>query len=150
MLTYDDFEIGRVFQMPPHTATRQEILEFATSFDPQPFHLDGHSEQAQAVGGLIASGWHTCSMMMRMMCDGYLNQSASQGSPGLEEVRWLRPVRPGDRLTAKAEVTDRRRSSSSPELGIVTFHYDMKNQHDQTVMTIRGIGLFKALEKQVS
>ncbi len=143
MLTYDDFEPGRIFKLPPHTVTQEEILAFAQEFDPQPFHLDAESGQAQFVGGLIASGWHTCSMLMRMICDGFLNQTASQGSSGLEEIRWLRPVRPGDRLAAGAEVIDRRHSRSNPQLAIVTFHYEMKNQHDETVMTMKGMGMFK-------
>ena len=142
MLAFDDFEVGRIFTMPPHTVSTEEIVEFAQAFDPQPFHLDGLSEQAQEVGGLIASGWHTCSLMMRMMCDGYLIDSLSQGSPGLEEVKWLQPVRPGDRLMATAEVVASRRSKSNPSIGIVTFHYAMKNQHGDKVMTVKGVGLF--------
>ncbi|MGI9364398.1 MAG: MaoC family dehydratase [Rhizobiaceae bacterium] len=142
MLSFDDFTAGRVFELPPHTITSEEIVEFASEYDPQPFHMDAESSQAQLVGGLISSGWHTCSILMRMICDGYLLNSTSQGSPGLEEIRWLRPVRPGDTLRASAEVVESRRSKSKPDLGIVTFVYRMENQHGDPVMRTRGIGLF--------
>lgn len=150
MLTFEDFTVGRIFELPQHTITAEEIIEFATEFDPQPFHLDENSAQAEQVGGLIASGWHTCSLMMRMMCDGYLLNSPSQGSSGLEEIRWLSPVRPGDTLIATAEVVASRRSKSNPEMGIVSFDYAMKNQHQKPVMKIKGIGLFKVSSKVAS
>lgn len=142
MLCFEDFTIGRVFHLPPHTITADEIVEFAEEFDPQPFHVDPTSSQAEQVGGLIASGWHTCSLMMRMICDGYLLDSTSQGSPGLEEIRWLMPVRPGDTLQTRVEVVDSRRSNSNPKLGIVTFIYLMENQSGDPVMRTKGVGLF--------
>lgn len=146
MLHYEDFAIGQVFDLPAHTVTEAEIVEFASEFDPQPFHLDGNSEQAQQVGGLIASGWHTSAIQMRMICDGYLLESASQGSPGLDEVRWLRPVRPGDTLSGVAEVTDRRVSKSRPEIGIVSFVYRMTNQDGKDVMVTKGVGMVSVRE----
>ena len=143
MLTFEDFSVGREFDLPPHTITAEEIVEFAQEFDPQPFHLDGNSEQAKQVGGLIASGWHTSSIMMRMICDGYLLDSPSQGSPGLEEVRWLNVVRPGDTLSATAEVTASRVSKSNPAIGIVSFVYRMHNQRGEDVMRTKGVGMFR-------
>lgn len=144
MLTYKDFPVGRIIELQPKTVSEEEIIEFAKEFDPQPFHIDPDSKEAQEMGGLIASGWHTSSMLMKMMCDSYLLQSASQGSPGLEEVRWHKPVRPGDTLSGTAEVVDARLSKSRPTLGLIMFHYHMKNQNDETVMTVRGLGMIDA------
>lgn len=141
LLTYEDFTLGRSFPLGPRTISAEEIISFAEKYDPQPFHLDPESEQAKTVGGLIASGWHTCAITMRMMCDAYLLDSASQGSGGLEKVSWLRPVRPGDTLTGEAVVLDRRVSSKRPTLGLVTFQYSLQNQNGETVITIEGMGM---------
>ena len=148
MPKFEEFEVGRVFQLPSHQITEKEIIEFAQEFDPQPFHLDGSSEQAQQVGGLIASGWHTSSILMRMICDGYLLDSSSQGSPGLEEVRWLNVVRPGDTLSAEAKVTASRVSKSRPEIGIVSFDYRMWNQRGEDVLRTRGVGMFSTANEE--
>ena len=147
MLTYEDLTEGRVFDFPPHLVTAEEIIEFAEEFDPQPFHLDADSEQAQQVGGLIASGWHTSAIQMRMICDAFLLDSSSQGSPGLEEVRWLNVVRPGDELSGQAEITERRISKSRPTIGIVSFVYTMTNQRDEKVMVTKGVGLFSVKQE---
>ncbi|MFD0916393.1 MaoC family dehydratase [Pseudahrensia aquimaris] len=141
MLTYDNLAIGQEFALGPKLVTAEEIIEFASEFDPQPFHLDPESDQAAQVGGLIASGWHTCSMFMRMMCDGFILDSTSQGSAGLDEVRWLLPVRPGDRLTGTARVVEKRVPKSRPDLGMVQFEYTLNNQNGETVMTIKGNGM---------
>ena len=146
MLHYEDFSVGQVFELPSHTVTAEEIIEFASEFDPQPFHLDENSEQAAQVGGLIASGWHTSAIQMRMICDGYLLNSASQGSPGLDEVRWLNVVRPGDTLAGTAEVTACRVSKSRPEIGIVSFVYRMRNQHGKDVRVTKGVGMVSVRE----
>ncbi|MEP1209382.1 MAG: MaoC family dehydratase [Rhizobiaceae bacterium] len=150
MLTFEDFTVGRIFDLPAHTISAEEIIEFAQEFDPQPFHLDGQSDQAKQVGGLIASGWHTSAILMRMICDGYLLDSPSQGSPGLEEVRWLSVVRPGDTLSGKAEVTASRVSQSNPALGIVSFVYRVRNQRDEEVMRTKGVGMFKTSREAAS
>ena len=141
LLTYEDFQIGRRFDLGPRKVSEDEIIAFAKKFDPQPFHLDPQSAHAQSVGGLIASGWHTCSIFMRMMCDGYILSTASQGSAGLDEVRWVKPVRPGDTLTGTAEVVGRRISSKRPGIGFVQFDYVMRNQNDEMVMLISGNGM---------
>ena len=141
MLVCDDFWEGRVFKLGPRMVTADEIVEFAEEFDPQPFHLDEDSEQAKLVGGLIASGWHTCSIFMRMMCDAFILGSTSQGSAGLDNVRWLKPVRPGDELSGTATVVSPRVSKSKPDLGFVQFDYELRNQKGDIVMTITGNGM---------
>ena len=146
MLTYEDFPVGKVFDLPQHTITETEIIEFAEQFDPQPFHTDPHSKQAEQTNGLIASGWHTCSILMRMMCDAYLCDTASQGSGGLDNVKWLLPVRPNDILSGTAEVIDHRVSKSKPDLGLVTFLYSLTNQDGATVVTMKGMGMINVKE----
>ena len=141
MLTFEDFHIGRVFALGPYTITQEEIMEFAREFDPQPLHLDPESTQAKQVGGIVASGWHTASILMRMMCDCYLLDTKSQGSPGMDEVRWLIPVRPGDELSGTVTVTERRESKSNPNIGIIRVAYSLENQNDETVMTMSGLGM---------
>lgn len=149
MQFYHDFPVGRVLQLGPYRVTAEEIVEFAAEFDPQPFHLDGNSKQAELTGGLIASGWHTSAILMRMMCDAYLLDTASQGSGGLDQVRWLKPVRPGDTLSGTATVTGCRISKSRPELGLVDFEYDLRNQNDETVMRVTGMGMINVSPEQV-
>ncbi len=141
MLTYTDFPIGHAFALGPRQISADEIIRFAQKYDPQPLHLDGESSQAQLVGGLIASGWHTCSIAMRMMCDSYLLDTISQGSGGLSEVKWLHPVRPNDILSGTATVIDRRVSRSNPALGIVTFKYVLQNQDTRQVLAMTGMGM---------
>ena len=99
MRYFDDFKVGEKLPLAPFTITRDEMIAFAAEFDPQPFHLDEAAAARTLLGGLAASGWHTCAIFMRMMCDGWLNDTASMGSPGIEAVRWLHPVRAGDRLS---------------------------------------------------
>ena len=143
LLTYEDFPVGRVFPLGPYTITEREIVEFASQYDPQPFHMDGQSEQAELVGGLIASGWHTCSLAMRMMCDAYLLDTASLGSGGLDEVRWHNPLRPGDTLVGEARVVERRVSKKRPEVGLVTFHYSLATSEDVAILTMKGMGMIR-------
>lgn len=146
MLTFEDFETGRVFKLGPHTISAEEIVEFAIQFDPQPFHVDENSPEAKAMGGIIASGWQTCGLIMRMMCDSYLLNTASQGSAGLEEIRWILPVRPGDTLSGTSTVTGQRLSRSQSALGIVSFDYELKNQDGKPVALIQGTGFVKTKE----
>ncbi|MBN4066343.1 MAG: hypothetical protein COC23_03290 [Hyphomicrobiales bacterium] len=146
MLTFEDFETGRVFELGPYTISTEEIIEFATQFDPQPFHIDQNSPEAKAMGGIIASGWQTCGIVMRLMCDSYLLDTASQGSAGLDEIKWLFPVRPGDTLSGTSTVIKQRLSRSQKGLGIVTFDYELKNQDAKPVVLIRGTGFVKTKE----
>jgi acyl dehydratase len=122
--------------------TREEIVAFAREFDPQPFHVDEAAAAGTIYGGLIASGWHTIALYMRLMWDSYLKDTASLGSPGVDEVRWLKPVRPGDTLRARFTVLDAVPSRSKPDRGIVRSLSEVFNQHGEVVMTLRGLGMF--------
>src|SRR5690606_17077669 len=113
-LYFEDLTPGRAFDLGAVTVTEDEIVEFATRFDPQPFHVDPAAAAESPFGGIIASGWHTCAMCMRLLVDGLMNQTISLGSPGVEQIRWLAPVRPGDRLSARTTVEDARPSSTKP------------------------------------
>lgn len=136
LLHFEDFVAGSVKRYGPRTITREEIVAFADEFDPQPMHADEEAARATMMGGLVASGWHTCALAMRMMADGFVLASASMGSPGVDEVRWLKPVRPGDRLTLRATALETRASSSRPGMGLIKFGYEMLNQTDTCVMTL--------------
>ncbi|MEO8040450.1 MAG: MaoC family dehydratase [Betaproteobacteria bacterium] len=140
---WEDFKVGEVTEMGRRLVDRDEVIAFAKDFDPQPFHVDEAAAEASMFGGLIASGWHTCAMVMRIVCDNYLLDAASLGSPGVENVKWLKPVRPGDTIRAMRTVLESRRSGSRPEMGIVKTRWDVFNQNDELVMTIEGFGLFK-------
>jgi acyl dehydratase len=133
---WEDFVAGSVARYGPRTITREEIVAFAAEFDPQPMHADEEAARATMLGGLAASGWHTCALLMRMIADGFVLASSSMGSPGVEEVRWLRPVRPGDSLTARATVLETRPSNSRPGMGFVKFRYEMLDQSDARVMSL--------------
>ncbi len=132
---YEDFEEGLEIPLGPYTADRDEMIAFADEFDPQPFHLDDAAGGAnELVGSLTASGWHTCSMLMRMMAEGFLLNSTSQGSPGVDFVKWRAPVRPGDRLTGTARVLSRRLSAKRPTLGITKIGVTLENQDGVAVL----------------
>ena len=139
---FDDFVIGQTFELGSVTVTEAEIVEFATRYDPQPFHVDPEAAKSSSFGGLIASGWHTAAMFMRLLADGLLKETSSQGSSGIEELRWLAPVRPGDTLRARYTVEDATPSASKPNRGTVRFLSEMFNQDDVIVLSMRGRGLF--------
>ena len=139
---FEDFEEGSTLVLGTKTVTAQEIVEFASEFDAQPMHLDEAAGKASILGGLAASGWHTCAMFMRMMCDGFLLDSTSQGSPGIDYVRWKKPVIAGDTLTGTSTVTARRESRSKPGLGFVTVQSAMTNQRGETVLELQNTGMF--------
>jgi len=126
-LTFEDFPPGRFGTFGPRHVSRDEIVEFAAEFDPQPMHLDEVAASKSMLKGLAASGWHLCSIMMRMMADGFIARAASLGSPGVNEVRWLVPLRPGDDITLEVDVVEARVSRSRPETGIVTFKGTARN-----------------------
>lgn len=142
-LYWEDFPVGSVREFGHRTVTRDEIVAFAREFDPQPFHVDEEAARASLFGGLCASGWHTCSLVMRMCCDGYLFEAASLGSPGLENLRWLKPVYPGDTLRVRLEVIEARPSSSRPTVGLTRFLWEAFNQRDEKVMSMEGWGMFE-------
>ena len=135
MLLFSSFPAGLTGTLPPKLVTRDETIAFARQFDPQPMHLDHAAAAKSMLGGIAASGWHTCAMLMRMIWDGYLHDAAGLGSPGLKEVRWLKPVKPGDTLTASYAVTEARLSRSMPGVGITQIFYDLRNQDGASVMT---------------
>jgi acyl dehydratase len=139
---WEDFAIGKVFELGPREVTRQEVLDFARQFDPQSFHTDERAAEQSIYGGLIASGWHTCALVMRMLYDGMLSRAASLGSPGVDEVRWLEPVRPGDLLRVRLITIDTRPSRSKPDRGLVRSKWEVYNQRDQLVMTMEGINMY--------
>ena len=139
---FEDFHPGQEIDLGQRSVSEEEIIAFATQFDPQPFHVDRAAAEASIYGGVIASGWHTCSMMMRMVVDGLMNASASMGSPGLESVRWLLPVRAGDTLSVRYLTQQVKASASKPDRGVVWSKWIATNQRGEPVCTIEGMGMF--------
>lgn len=139
---FEDFAEGATIDLGQKHVTAEEIVEFASEFDAQPMHLDEEAGKASILGGLAASGWHTCCMFMRLMCDGFLLDSTSQGSPGIDYVRWRKPVLAGDTLTGKSTVTAKRASSSRPNLGLVTVRHELVNQRGEVVLELQNTGMF--------
>lgn len=139
---YEDFEVGSSIELGSKQVTAEEVVDFASQFDMQPMHLDEEAGKASILGGLSASGWHTCAMFMRMMCDAFLLNSTSQGAPGVDYVRWKRPTLAGDTLTGHSTVTDKRLSSSRPGLGFVTVRHEVRNQRGEVVMELQNTGMF--------
>jgi acyl dehydratase len=139
---FEDFQVGDVSEFGPVTVTAAEIVEFAERYDPQPFHLHADAGAATPYGGLIASGWHTAALYMGMFVRGVLLDSASLGSPGVEELRWLAPVRPGDELRGRSTVADARASSTNPRRGTVFTTHEVVNQDGTVVMTMKARGFF--------
>ena len=142
MLYLDDFEPGQTIELGSRSVTKDEIIAFAEQFDPQPFHIDESAAAETIYGGLIASGWHTVCLFMRLLVDGLLSNAASMGSPGVDEVRWLKPVRPGDVLSAKGVVHEVIPSRSKPDRGILRTTYEMYNQRGEQVLSMKGVGMF--------
>ena len=141
-LFFEDFRPGEVTETGSVTVTKEEILAFARQFDPQPFHVDEEAAQRSPYGGLIASGWHTASLCMRLIVALLGPGSGSLGSPGVDELRWLKPVRPGDVLSARLTVTECLPSRSKPDRGIVKSIIEMRNQHGDVVVSSKGLSLF--------
>ena len=142
MLYYEDLEIGKKQSYGHYEVTREEVIEFASKYDPQPFHLDDDAAAKTHFGRIAASGWHTCAMMMAMMVEHMKsNAQAGLGSPGLDSLRWKKPVYPGDVLRIESVLTDKRRSSSRPEMGIMKGHLTVYNQNDEAVLEMDNTGL---------
>ncbi len=140
---WEDFYLGQVRESGGYSLSEDEIIEFARTYDPQPFHTDREKAKQSFFGGLIASGWQTASLCMRMICDVYLLEAASLGSPGVDEVRWVKPVRPGDTLHLKTTVLETRASRSRPDMGTVRSRSEVYNQHGELVMHMSGVGMFR-------
>jgi acyl dehydratase len=138
LMFFEDVALGEVPLFGNYEVTKEEIFEFATQFDPQPFHLDEEAAKKTLLGGLSASGWHTAAISMRLLYDSFLVHAASMGAPGVDELKWLKPVRPGDRLSLRANVLEKKESQSRPDLGIIQAQSDVINQNGELMMTLRA------------
>lgn len=136
MRYFEDFSAGEELPFGPHTVTRAEIVAFAAEFDPQPFHLDERAAADTMLGGLAASGWHTCALFMRMVAESWLNDCASMGSPGIDTLKWKRPVRPGDTISGRTMVLGTRASNSKPDRGFLRVRHEVVNGRGEAVMLI--------------
>ena len=141
-LTFEDFKPGTAMTYGRYAVTLDEIRAYASEYDPQPMHLDAVAAQRSLLGGLAASGWHSCCMMMRMLTDSFLINTSCMGAPGVDEVRWLKPVYPGDVLTVRHTVLSSKVSQSKPDRGIVSFHFEMLNQNGDVVLDQRNAIMF--------
>src|SRR5437870_13883157 len=142
MRYFEDFKVGESLDLGRRSVSADEIVAFARQFDPQPFHVDEEAAKRSVFGGLIASGWQTCALAMRMMCDAYLLDAASAGSSGVENIRWILPVHPGDTLRVRLTVLEARVLQSKPHIGLVRNKWEMFNQTDEQVMHMEGYGMF--------
>jgi acyl dehydratase len=133
---WEDFKPGAVALYGPRLVTREEIVAFAAEFDPQPMHLDEAAGAPTMLGGLGASGWHICCLLMRMIADGFILDSSSMGAPGIDEVRWLKPLRPGTNIRVRATVLETRVSKSRPEIGFIKFHYEVLDDQEAILTTM--------------
>jgi acyl dehydratase len=140
---FEDFFPGQEIDLGTRSVSEDEIIAFAREFDPQPFHVDHEAAANSIYGGVIASGWHTCSMMMRMVVDKLLCKASGMGSPGLDGVRWLAPVRAGDTLNVRYRTVKVKASNSKPDRGVVWSTWVARNQHGETVCTIDGMSMFR-------
>ena len=140
---FDDYSVGERFEFGSYTVTEEEIIDFARRYDPQPFHLDHEAAKASHFGGLVASGWMTTAVLMRLLCDHYIPRVSSMGSPGVDEVRWLEPVRPGDTLHVRTEVLECRPSRSKPDRGVLRGRHELVNQQGRVVATVLGMGMYR-------
>jgi acyl dehydratase len=144
---YEDLVPGLCFKYGPRTVTAEEIVRFASVFDPQPFHLSEEAGKASILGGLSASGWHTCAMFMRLYFDGLLKSSTSEGAPGVDVIEWRKPVLAGDTLTAETVVLGGRPLKSRPGIGMVRLGHTVRNQRGEVVMYLEHPGMFRMREK---
>lgn len=140
---WEDLQPGTVRELGTTSVSAEDIKAFAEEFDPQPFHLDEVAGKRSLFGGLCASGWHTCALAMRLTVDNFLNESASLGSPGLESLRWLKPVYPDDKLSLRHTILESRAMRRRPDTGIVRSRWEMRNQNDEVVLEMEGYGMFR-------
>lgn len=151
MIFYEDLAIGTTRNFGAYEVTREEVMEFASKYDPQPFHLDDEAAAQTHFGRLSASGWHTCSMTMRMMVENMMNEkSTGLGSPGVDQLRWKKPVYPGDTLRCETEVIEKRRSASRPEMGIFKSRIRTFNQNDEVVLEMVSNALIRTRDPEGS
>jgi acyl dehydratase len=137
-LHWEDVEVGKPATYGAYTVTKEDIFEFARAFDPQPHHVDEEAAKLSLVKGLCASGWHSCAMFMRLLWDGQLHRFASLGAAGIDEVKWMKPVRPGFVLKARSVCTSKRIMASRPGVGICQMRHEILNQNDELLMTMEN------------
>jgi acyl dehydratase len=142
-LYWEDFSVGEVRDLGQITPTREDIIAFASQFDPQPFHLDEEGGKASIFGGLCASGWHTCAMAMRLMVTNFLHETASLGSPGLEHIKWTKPVYPNDTLRLQTTVLETKPMGRRPDVGMTRNPWELFNQDGDKVLQMEGWGMFR-------
>ena len=140
---WEDYQVGTKYPLGSTSFTADEIVAFARQFDPQSFHVDAEAARELMFGGLIASGWHIAAKLMRLFVDNYIDKRTALGSPGLDELRWLKPVRPADTLTAWVECANKVPSKSRPEMGVIYEHWSATNQKGELVMTAKGINMVR-------
>jgi len=145
---FEDFQVGQLSEFGKYLVTEEEIIEFASKYDPQYFHLDDDAAKASLFGGLCASGWHTGAIFMRMLVDSMPAEHGSLGSPGINNLQWLKPVYPGYELRVKGKVTQCRLSESKPAVGIICVAYQVINQYQDIVMTLESNAFFRCKGKQ--
>ena len=151
MIFYEDLEIGMTRSFGGYEVTREEVIDFASKYDPQPFHLSDEAAAQTHFGKISASGWHTCSMTMRMMVENMMNEkSAGLGSPGVDQLRWIKPVYPGDTLRCETEIIEKRRSASRPEMGIFKSRIRTFNQKDEMVLEMVSNALMRTRDPEGS
>ena len=138
MMWWEDFAVGAASELGSHTFSAEEIVAFGRQFDPQPFHTDAQAAKASPFGGLIASGWHVCAVGMRLLTESILGRTRNAGSPGIEKVRWLKPVRAGDTLSYRVVVAESRPSASRPGTGLVKHRWEARNQAGELALTLEG------------
>ena len=143
LLHWEDLVVGEVRALGQVTPTREETVAFASQFDPQPFHLNDEAARQSVFGALSASGWHTCGMAMRLMVTNFLCRTTSLGSPGLETLRWPKPVYPGDTLRLQLTLSDKKPMRNHPGVGMVRTVWEMFNQHDEKVLHMEGWAMFR-------
>lgn len=141
---FEDMAVGKTIRMGPYRVGKEEIIDFAEQFDPAPFHLDEQAGRESMLGGLAASGWHVCSIAMRMIWDAWLKDAASEGSPGVDECRWQAPVLAGDTLSGELVVETARRSAKRPGIGIIVFRCDLFNQAGTRVLTFTNAAMMRS------
>ena len=146
---FEDYVPGSVHEFGSIAVEEAEMINFARRFDPQPFHIDPEAAKQSIFGGLIASGWHTASLMMRLFVDHYLSHVASLGSPGVDELRWLRPVFPGDKLSMRVTILEACLSRSKPDRGIVRSYIEVLNQSSEVVMTMKAVNLLRCRDAEL-
>lgn len=144
---FEDYLVGSVHEFGSIAVEQDEVIAFAKRFDPQVFHTDPESAKKTTFGGLVASGWHTAGLMMRLFADHFLSKVASLGSPGVDELRWNKPVRPGDELSVRVTVVERRRSRTKPDRGIVHSFIEVMNQHGHVVMSMKAVNIFSCRQR---